>query len=235
MKAVTCFIVGIIMVNMATSKSLDDIVKRHMAAINYEAMNQVKTMVQNVSTYQEGNETNTVMMFKMPDKSRVVTSFGGMDIITIRDKERSYTFMDQGDNNLVPLPVSSDASTDDTHLFISQIPELHKDGYLSLEGESLVKGKPVYHLQANIPGKPKIDYFIDKSTLLTVKTATTISPQIGISAYTETFITAYTEHEGMMFPETIRMVVDGEQVVVMTLTDIEINIPLDDSLFSMER
>jgi outer membrane lipoprotein-sorting protein len=107
-----------------------------------------------------------------------------------------------------------------------------KNGQLALEGEDKVNEKPAYKLKATIEGGNVIDMFIDKTSFLLVKTSMTIS-QNGMTITIDSYPSDYTETNGVLIPMKTTSSAQGMDSVI-TFTKVEIDLPMDDSLFKIK-
>jgi hypothetical protein len=103
-----------------------------------------------------------------------------------------------------------------------------KNGQLKLIGEDKVNEKPAYKLQATVEGGVVIDIYIDKTSFFIVKTSISTS---GMTI--DSFPTDYTETNGFMIPMKTTSSASGMEMV-MTFTKVEVDIPLDDSIFTVK-
>ncbi len=79
----------------------------------------------------------------------------------------------------------------------------------------------------------KMTHYVDPETYLTYKTKAMSLNQMGVEVENETFPSDYKKVEGVMVPHTITIYQDGEEYMVITLTEITFNSGLEDSFFKM--
>jgi hypothetical protein len=108
-----------------------------------------------------------------------------------------------------------------SNLFQNTVANYLKEGHLSLEGEDKVNNKPVYKLKALLSGGLASYLYIDKSSFLLVKLT---------SSNMEAIPSDYTETNGIFLPMKNTVSASGMEFV-MTFTKVEVDIPMDDSLF----
>jgi outer membrane lipoprotein-sorting protein len=107
-----------------------------------------------------------------------------------------------------------------------------KAGQLSLEGEEKVNEKPAFKLKANIEGGNTTYMFIDKGSYLLVKTSATINRE-GQTIIVDSYPSDYTETNGVLLPMKTTTSANGMDIL-MTFDKVEVNIPMEDSLFKVK-
>jgi outer membrane lipoprotein-sorting protein len=104
---------------------------------------------------------------------------------------------------------------------------------IELVGKETVAGKPVFHLKVTKKGGPPQDYYLDAETGLETQIATTTVDPRGNSVRSVTEFSDYRDVEGRMVPFGIRQRVNGNVVASTTLSKVEFNVPIEDSIFRM--
>lgn len=217
-----------------TAQSVDEIVKKHNEAVNNKAAENLKTMVINMKAWQAGNEILMTIMTKAPDKIRSVVSLMDIEIITLFDGVNGYMINPMtGSNAPIPVPPAEAAAMKEQNNFVSQVSTLHEKGVLELEGDANVTGRPAYRLKATTETGDPITLFIDKESYMLVRSDAAIA-QMGSYLPTQTYMSDYTSYDGIMMPKNISIYSNGEEIMVMSIVSVDINKPLDDSLFSVK-
>ena len=101
-----------------------------------------------------------------------------------------------------------------------------------MAGEENVKDKPAFKIKATFEGGTVIDMFIDKTSYLLVKTSTTTS-QNGMTITMDSYPTDYTETNGFLIPMKTTTSAQGMDILI-NFTKVEVDIPMDDSLFKIK-
>jgi hypothetical protein len=96
-----------------------------------------------------------------------------------------------------------------------------------------VNGNPANKLKVNVEGGSPIFMFIDKGTNLLVKTTTTVD-QMGTSMNVDSYMTDYIDIKGVVMPKKTTAMANGMEAAVITLDKIEVNIPMEDSVFKVK-
>lgn len=110
---------------------------------------------------------------------------------------------------------------------------------IELVGKETLGGKPVYHLKVTLKGDHVQDYYLDEETGIELKTSSEVDvsmgPDIGPKQkqVLETEMSNYKLVEGIMIPHTVRLVANGKPQMEMSITTVELNAAMPDSLFTM--
>jgi hypothetical protein len=120
----------------------------------------------------------------------------------------------------------------DNNVFRNQLLDYFKKGQLTLEGEENVNDKPAFKLKANAGSSPVI-MFLDKGSYMLVKTSTTVN-QMGNSMNVDSYMTNYVDINGVLLPKKTTAMANGMEAGVITFDNIEVNIPMEDSIFKIK-
>jgi hypothetical protein len=109
-----------------------------------------------------------------------------------------------------------------------------KGNTIELIGKEKIDGADAYHLKVTLKNGGVRNVYLDAGTFLAVKTVAKITMR-GTEVELETMIGAYKEVEGVMFPFSVEQHPAGDQgpTQKITLKKIELNIPVEDSIFKM--
>jgi hypothetical protein len=117
-------------------------------------------------------------------------------------------------------------------MFKNTLAQYLKEGKLTLDGEENVNGKPAFKIKAALDGGNTTTMFIDKSSYLLTKTTTNVTAS-GVPMTVDAFPSDYKEVNGVIFPmKTTSSTQMGD--FVMTFDKVEVNIPMDDSIFKVK-
>ncbi|MDX9811866.1 MAG: hypothetical protein RBU28_05735, partial [Bacteroidales bacterium] len=101
------------------------------------------------------------------------------------------------------------------------------------DGEENVAGKPAFRLKAETESAGPVILYLDKTTYLPVKSKTT-SEQMGTSIEVESVMSDYREVDGVVMPGKTTAMANGMEAGVVTFEKIEVNIPIEDAVFSLK-
>jgi len=102
------------------------------------------------------------------------------------------------------------------------------------KGKETIEDKEYFVLNTTYPDGFQVVVYVDPETYLTFKTKSQATGQMGTEVEVEQFSSDYKKIGGMVFPALITSYQDGEEYSVITITDLETNTGLEDSLFEMQ-
>lgn len=184
---------------------------------------------------QMGVNGTLTIYFKEPNKMRFDVEVMGMVITQAYDGETAwFTNPQTGNSEEMPEQMAVDfkrqAFGNDSLLN----PEKFGITY-AYKGKEAVEGKEYLMLEQTFDDGFKAMLYIDSETFLLYKTkAKTISPA-GAEVEAETLMEDYIEVEGMMMPTSMTTFQDGNEFMVMTLSESTFNTGVEDSFFEMKN
>ena len=233
MKKLILMMAGLIIMSVINAQTVEEIVKKYTAANKLDQVANLKTIKITANMSMMGMEMPMEMWMKNPNKIKTVTSFNGQDMIQVFDGEKGYVINPMtGSTEPVEMTQDQIKQTLRNSMFQNSMAIYLKNGQLALEGEDKVNEKPAYKLKATIEGGNVIDMFIDKTSFLLVKTSMTIS-QNGMTITIDSYPSDYTETNGVLIPMKTTSSAQGMDSVI-TFTKVEIDLPMDDSLFKIK-
>jgi outer membrane lipoprotein-sorting protein len=233
MKKVLLFMAGLIAAVAVNAQSLDQIVKSHEAAMKSDKLAGITTIKISGKVSAMGMEMPMTMYMKNPNKIKVAYSFNGQDMVSVFDGEKGY-MVNPMTGSSAPVELTGDPLTQiqNNNLFKNQIADFFKSGKLTLEGQENVNDKPTFKLKANIGANP-VYLFIDKSSYLLVKTSATVE-QMGAAMNVDSYPSDYVDVKGVILPKKTTAKANGMDASVITFDTIEVNIPIEDSIFKIK-
>lgn len=230
MKKLIFIMTGLIMMSVISAQSLEEIVKKYTAANKLDQVANLKTIKITANMSMMGMEMPMVLMMKNPNKIKSVTTFNGQEMIQVYDGEKGWVVSPMtGSTDPVEMTPEQVKQTLRSSMFQNYMVNYLKNGQLALAGEENVKDKPAYKLKATVEGGTVIDMFIDKSSYLLVKTSTTAS---GMTM--ESYPSDYTDTNGFMIPMKTTTSAQGMDILI-NFTKVEVDIPMEDSLFTIKK
>ncbi len=216
------------------AQSLEEIVKKYSSAIKADQLAGVKTIKITGKMSAMGMEMPMTMYMKNPNKVKVVYSMGGQEIASAFDGAKGYTINPMsGSNDPVELSGAQLEQVQNNNVFSNEILKYFKAGKLTLDGEENVNGKPAYRLKAVSESAGPVTLYLDKTSFLPVKSKTTTT-QMGTSIEVESVMSDYREVDGVIMPGKTTALANGMEAGVISFDKIEVNIPMDDSIFSLK-
>ena len=232
MKKLLFVLAGLITISAINAQSLDEIVKNYSTATKSDKLAGVTSIKITGKMSAMGMEMPMVMFMKNPNKIKVTYSFNGQDMVSVFDGEKGYMINPMtGSSDPVELTGDQLTQVQNNNIYKNQINDFFKTGQLTLEGEENVNDKPAFKLKANV-GTTPIYMFLDKGSYMLVKTTATVD-QMGTSMNIDTYMTDYVDIDGVILPKKTTAMANGMEAAVITFDNIEVNIPMDDSVFKI--
>ena len=234
MKRLILAVTGLLVFTVLSAQSLDQIVKNYSAANKLDKIAGFSTIKITAKMSMMGMEMPMEMWMKNPNKIKTVTSMNGQEMISVFDGEKGYVINPlAGSSTPVEMTPEMTKQTMNSNVFQNSMVKYLKEGHLTLEGEEKVNEKPAFKLKANIEGGNTAYMFIDKVSYLLVKTSATVN-QGGQTMTADSYPSNYTETNGILLPMKTTTTAGGMEIV-MTFEKVEINIPMDDSIFTVKK
>jgi len=233
MKKLIFIMAGLIIMSVVSAQTLEEIVKKYTAANKLDQVSNLKTIKITANMSMMGMEMPMVMWMKNPNKIKSVTTFNGQEMIQVFDGEKGYVVSPMtGSTDPVEMTEDQVKQTLRSSMFQNYMANYFKNGQLALAGEDKVNDKPAYKIKATAEGGTVIDMYIDKSSYLLVKTSTTTS-QGGMTITMDSYLSDYTETSGLLIPMKTTSSAQGMDIII-NFTKIEVDVPMDDSLFKIK-
>jgi hypothetical protein len=233
MKKIFFVMAGLIAITAINAQSLEEIVKNYSTAMKTDKLSSVNTIKITGKMAAMGMEMPMVMFMKNPNKIKVIYTFNGQDMVSMFDGEKGYMVNPMmGSSEPVELTGEQLTQVQNNNIFKNEVLNYFQKGQLTLEGTENVNDKPAFKLKANVGTNP-IYMFLDKGTYMLVKTNATID-QMGTSMNVDTYMTDYVDTDGVIIPKKTTAMANGMEAAVISFEKIEINLPMEDSLFKIK-
>ena len=222
----TCLLAAV----MINAQTLNEIVKKYGEANKLDKISSFKTIKISANMSMMAMEMPMTMWMKNPNKIKTVTTVNGQDMIQVFDGVKGYMVNPMaGSTDPVEMTAEQIKDLERNNIFQDYMANYLKEGLLTLEGEETVNGKPAFKVKAAINATTTAHMFIDKSTYLLVRTTADVT-QAGQSMTVDSYPSDYTETNGVLLPMKTTTSMSGMDMV-MTYTKVEVDIPIDDSVF----
>jgi outer membrane lipoprotein-sorting protein len=233
MRKLLFVLTGLVFTLALSSQSLDEIVKKYSAAMKSDQLAKVTSIKITGKMSAMGMEMPMTMYMKNPNKIKVVYSFNGQEMVSVFDGEKGYMMNPMtGSSDPVELTGDQLEQVQKSSAFKNELLTYFKDGKVTLEGEENVNDKPAFKLKATVGTSP-VYMFVDKETYLIVKTSATVE-QMGQSMNVDSYMTEYSDNEGVVMPKKTTAMANGMEAAVISFDKIEVNIPMEDSVFKVK-
>jgi len=231
-----CFFILSMSAAPAASKTAKDILDKMIEAQGgRKLLASIKdtTLTGSMEMIQMGLTGSITMYQKEPNKMRMDMEFMGMMITQAYDGEKAWMVNPQtGNTEEMPEKFAEDFKRQ----ALGNDAILHPEKYgitFKYNGKEKIEDKEYLVLEQTYSDGHKATLYVDPETYLTYKSKTMTLNQMGVEVETETFLSDYKKVDGMTVPHSITIYQDGEEFAEITITDININSGLEDSLFKM--
>jgi hypothetical protein len=230
MKKLILVLTGIFAFVIINAQSLEDIITKYTAANKLDQISKLKTIKLTGNMSMMGMEMSMEIWMKNPDKIKTVSIMNGMETVQVYDGVKGYMINPMtGSVDPVEMTQEQIKETLRGNMFQNYMATYLKNGQLKLAGEEKVNDKPAYKLKASIEGGVNVDLYIDKGTYLLVKISTTSQ---GMSM--DSYPSDYTENNGVFLPMKTTTSAKGMEFTLQ-FTKVEVDIPMDDSIFKVKK
>ena len=216
------------------AQTLEEIVKKYSAANKLDQITNFKTIKITGKMSMMGMELPMEMWMKNPNKIKSVTSFNGQEIIQVFDGQKGFMLNPMtGASTPTEMDAESAGSLNRSNLFQNYLENYLKQGKLSLEPEEAVNGVQCFKIKTSAEGGATIFMFIDKSSYRLVKNSAKVNSQ-GMDVTVESFPSDYKDFNGVILPSKTTTSASGMEFVI-EFTNVEVNLPMDDSIFTIKQ
>jgi outer membrane lipoprotein-sorting protein len=216
--------------------TVDELVAKHIAAVGgADKLKAIKSAKMTASTNMNGMELSTTVYIKRPGLMRSETSVNGMSIVQAFDGKQSWSINPMTGSS-DPTYASEQESKQARDRAIAQLDGFlvdykEKGSKVELQGKEDVEGSPAYKLKITMKEGDTIYVYLDTETYLDTKTIMTVK-QMGQEMEVTSLPSNYKPEAGVMMPHSIEQRV-GPMSMKMVLQKVEVNVPVEDSMFQM--
>ena len=226
---IVCLLVAI----TVSAQTLEEIIKNYTVANRLDKISGFQTLKITGNMSVSGMDLPMEIWMKNPNKIKTVTSFNGTEMVQSFDGEKGYT-INPMTGSTDPTDMTPDQVKDllRSNIFQNYMAEYLKNGQLTLAGEDNVGGKPAFKINAKLENGSNATMYIDKSTWLLLKTTADVNNQ-GMTMTVESYPSDYQETNGVLLPMKTTSSASGMELVT-TFSKVEVNIPIQDSIFKLK-
>jgi hypothetical protein len=234
MKKLFLMLTCLLAVAVVSAQSLEEIVKKYTIANKLDKVGSLKTIKITGNMSVMGMEIPMEMWMKNPDKVKSVSNFNGQEMVSSFDGVKGYTINPMaGSTEPVEMTPDQTNNIQRNNMFQNYMENYLKGGQLALDGEEAVNGSPAYKIKATLDGGMAVSLFIDKSSYLLTKQSVNMEAE-GQTMVMDTYPSDYKDVNGLFIPMKTTMSVMGQEFTT-TYTKVEVDIPMDDSIFTLKK
>jgi outer membrane lipoprotein-sorting protein len=224
----------------AQDLTLDEILKKNEDAIGgAEAINKVQTLKLTVRVTMMGGQMDSSMIVqtKRPNLVRTDMAIMGYNATAAFDGTVAWMINSASgssapqkmDEKMMPGGMQSS----NTDAVIGALSSLKAAGNTAeLLGKENVGSVSAYKIKVTYKNGMSAHYYLDPGTFLPIKTLTRVS-SMGQDVEVEGYPSDFKKVDGILFPHSLEQRMGGNAIGQVTYEKIEINVPMDDSIFRM--
>jgi len=221
----------------AFAQTVDEIVQKNIAALGgKEKLNSLKSFKMDANISVQGMDLPSTIVQLNNVGMRSDFTVQGMKGTQVIAKSEGWSFMPfMGQDKPVASPADEVKQSQSSLDLAGPLVDYAKKGSkVEISGKEQVDGKEAVKLKVIFADGSNMDYYVDPITGFTVKTVIRRKMN-GQQAEISTVMSDYKKtDEGYAFPYTMNQnVTGGPGLMVIKVTKIEINQPVDESIFEM--
>jgi hypothetical protein len=233
MKKSILLVAAIFAVVAIQAQTAEEIVKKYTVANKLDKLSGISTVKITGKMSMAGMEIPMEMWMKNPDKLKTVTNINGQEMVTAIDGTKGFTINPMsGSNEPTEISISQIEQSKNSLVFYNYLEEYLKKGKLTLEGSENVGDKPAFKLKIDMEGGTSMSVLIDKSSYLMVK-GTINTNSNGMAVTADIVFSDFKDNSGVFLPMKQTTSANGMEFV-MIYDKVEVNIPMEDSLFKLK-
>ena len=220
-----------------SAQTVDEIIAKHIAALG--GITKLKTLqsIRMTGDFETGGmQAGFTQVFKRPMKMRLDISVQGLTMTQAYDGEKGWQVVPfTGKKDPEPMTGDDLKNAQEQADLDGPLMDYKKKGNtVELIGKEKIAGKDSYHLKVTLKNGGVRHLYLDAVTFLGQKTSAKTMTR-GTEVELESVLSDYKEVDGLKFPFVIEQhQVGGEgpgQKIIFK--KIEVNVPVDDSIFKM--
>ncbi len=227
--------IPVLLCSLASAQSVDDVIaKNNKARGGLDKLKAAKTMKISAKMFMQGMEAPATLMFKRPGKVRIEFTLQGMTGIQAYDGTTAWMIMPfMGKTEAEKMTAEDAKDVEEQSDFDGPLVDYKDKGNkVELVGKEDMEGTPVYKIRVTLKSGDIRDIFIDGENFLEVKESSKRKTQ-GAEIEIDTYMSDYKEVGGLMLPHAMESKVKDQTVSQITISKIDLNGDLPDSLFKM--
>jgi outer membrane lipoprotein-sorting protein len=217
----------------AQAQTVDEVVARNIEAKGgADKLKSVQSMKLTGQLSARGMEAPFTIWSKRPNLARQETEVQGTPMIRGFDGTTAWMVVGGAAQEVggPEAKVTRDQAEFDTPLLDYKA----KGNRVELVGSESLDGGKVYHLKVTTKNGLVQHYYLDADTGLERKTSVTID-QGGQPVTVVSELSDYRDVEGLKVPFMVKQSVNGTPLSQLTIEKLEVNAPVDDSIFRMPK
>ena len=239
-KAMIICVLGIFLVSVTAtpgySQTAKEIIQKMIEATGgkkaFENIDD-STITGTMELIQQGMSGELTIYKKEPNKMRLDIEIMGMLITQAYDGNLAWWVNPQtGATEEMPANEAASMKRDALPIDATFNPEKYGISF-AYKGKETLEGKDHYVVEQTYADGFKVTLYVDCATYLNTKSTGTVSSEMGDLEF-EQFPSDYKKVHGLLIAHKITTYMNGAESRILTITDVQYNTGLEDSLFIME-
>ena len=219
---------------LVAQPSVDEIVDTYFENIGgKDAWRGIKSMKIVGQGVQMGMNFPLTVIAKEPNLNKLTVDVQSMQIIEAFDGEVAWTVNPFG-GMTEPSKMSEEETKEASkQMFQDALLDYKEKGHaLTMEGTEEYEGTEVFKLKLLKADGDEVIYFFDSEIMIPVAVRNFMNAGQLKGQSVDTITSDYQEVNGVMVPFSMKQAVNGQTMLEMTATSVELNVPIADSEFS---
>lgn len=222
----------------ASAQTVDEIVAKNLVSRGgIEKWKTIQSMKVTGTIESGGRTIDLTAWSKRPNLSRQEMRFQGQQMVQAFDGTHVWVQSPGagGDQAREVTGAQADLARAQAE-FDSVLMDYQAKGHkVELVGKETDEGREVYHLKVTRKSGGVQHYYLDAESGIERKITSTLQGPNGEKATATIEFGDFREVDGLMAPFTIKNLLDGRLISQVTVSKVEFNVPVEDSLFTMPR
>jgi outer membrane lipoprotein-sorting protein len=218
------------------AQTVDEIVAKNLESRGgIEKWKSIQSMKVTGTIDSGGRTIGLTAWSKRPNLSRQEMSFQGQQMVQAFDGTHVWVLSPGASENKPQEIKGAQADLARAQAeFDSVLLDYKEKGHkVELVGKETDEGHEVYHLKVTRKGGDVQHYFLDADTGIERKITSTLKGPNGETATATIEFGDFREVEGLKAPFSIKNILDGRLISQVTVSKVDFNVPIEDSLFQM--
>jgi len=238
MKKTLAFALVLVLVTLAGWAG--DISLKEILQTNYQSSGGLDNIKKLKSVYFKGKVTIPLqnleipmeMWYQEPNKVRTESNFQGMAILQVYDGETAWGVIPfAGITEPQKLPEDQAREVIEQAEGMYPLLDYEEKGHqVEYEGREDLEGTEVYKLKFTRKDGRVVYFYLDTESCIELKTLTYIK-QNESEYKTETYYGDYKEFDGLMFPTSLQVHINGQHQTTISFEEVKTNVSIDPALF----
>lgn len=221
----------------AAAPTVDALIAKNLQAKGGEAkLKAIQSMRMSGRVSIQGMELPMTITAKRPNLMRQEMQIQDKKIVTAFDGEKAWWInpMTGSETAQELTGPQADMAKDQSDFDGALIDWKAKGHTVELAGTEDVGGVKTHKLKVTKKNGQVQYFYLDPESGIEVKTATQM-PQGGTTMSVETELSDYRSIDGIMLPHALKTSINGSQTASITVDKIELNVPLEETLFKLPK